>query len=186
MNFDDLDDTYHIEKFKKKTKKVDGGRKGKRVEREIVGILNQRFSHLKNKSFSRSVGSGNRWSQVKNMPTHAKETLTGDICCPEGFKFVIESKGGYNKIDLNSIFESGNTELDDFLQQVTDDSKRCNKMPLLIWKRDRRPWLAFLRKTDIHGSYEYSISYREWICVPVKELLKLEDNFFFSIQSPQD
>jgi len=179
MNFDDLDDTYHIEKFSNKKKKVDGGRKGKRVERELVGILNERFAHL-NKTFSRSVGSGNRWGQVKNMPKHAKETLTGDICCPEGFRFVLESKGGYNKIDLNNIFESGNTELDSFLQQVTDDSKRCGKIPVLIWKRDRKPWLAFLRNTDIQGSYMYSINYREWICVPVKELLKLDDEFFFT------
>ena len=45
------------------------------------------------------------------MPAHAKETLTGDICCPKGFRFVIESKGGYNKIDLNSMFESGNLDM---------------------------------------------------------------------------
>lgn len=180
MNFDDLEETYHIEKFKNKKKKVDGGKKGKRVEREIVAILNERFSHMKEKTFSRSIGSGNRWGQVSNLPKHAKETLTGDICCPEGFKFVIESKGGYNKIDLNSIFEHGNSELDSFLKQVTDDSKRCNKTPLLIWKRDRKPWLAFLRTSDIYGEYEYSMQYREWTCVTVKDLLKLQDSFFFS------
>jgi hypothetical protein len=184
MNFDDLENTYHVEKLKNKTKKVDGGKKGKRVEREIVGILNNRFSHLKEKTFSRSVGSGNRWAQVKNLPKHAKDTLTGDICCPEGFNFVIESKGGYNKIDLNSIFESGNTELDNFLKQVSDDSKRCGKMPLLFWKKDRRPWIAFLRTQDIQGEYEYKINYREWTCVPVKELLKLSDSFFFT-HSPE-
>ena len=51
MNFDELDDSYHIEKFKKKTKKVNGNKKGKRVEREIVGILNDRFQYL-NETFS--------------------------------------------------------------------------------------------------------------------------------------
>ena len=183
MNFDDLDDAYHLEKFKNKTKKVDGGKKGKRVEREIVGVLNTRFSHMENKTFSRSVGSGNRWSQVKNLPKHAKDTLTGDICCPEGFRFVIESKGGYNKIDLNSIFENGNSELDNFLEQVIDDSKRCGKMPMLVWKRDRRPWLAFIRTCELIGDYQYSIKYREWTCVLVKDLLKLSDDYFF-IQSP--
>lgn len=180
MNFDDLDETYHIEKFKDKKKKIDGGKKGKRVEREIVGILNQRFSHLPDKTFSRSIGSGNRHGQVKNLPKHAKDTLTGDLCCPEGFRFVIESKGGYNKIDLNSVFESGNTELDNFLTQVTEDSKRCGKVPLLVWKRDRRPWLAFMRTSDLLGDYQYKIIYREWTCVPVKELLKLDDGFFFN------
>jgi len=178
MNFDELDDSYHIEKFKKKTKKVNGNKKGKRVEREIVGILNDRFQYL-NETFSRSVGSGNRWGQVKNMPAHAKETLTGDICCPKGFRFVIESKGGYNKIDLNSMFESGNTELDSFLQQAEDDSKRSGKLPMLVWKRDRRPWLAFVKSTDIQGTYDYKIIYREWTCVPVRELLKLPNEYFF-------
>lgn len=182
MNFDDLDETYHVEKFKNKSKKVNGNKKGKRVEREIVGMLNDRFSYLK-ETFSRSVGSGNRWGQVKNMPSHAKETLTGDICCPQGFRFVIESKGGYNKIDLNSMFESGNTELDGFLEQVSDDSKRSGKPPLLVWKRDRKPWLAFVKTTDLQGDYDYKIIYRDWTAITVKDFLKLPNEYFFPTQN---
>jgi hypothetical protein len=175
---EDWEEDFQIDdilKNKEKSKRVNGNKKGKRTERSLANLLNKRFKE----GFSRSLGSGNRWSQVSNLPKHAKETLTGDICCPEGFKFVIESKGGYSKIDLNNIFEKGNTELDDFIKQVSGDSKKCDKKPLLIWKKDRRPWLAFIRKEDLQGTYEYKIIYREWIVVPLKELLELPDSFFF-------
>jgi Holliday junction resolvase len=178
MNFDDLDDAYHVEKFKNKKKGVNGNRKGKRVERELVAVLNDRFKGY-TESFSRSVGSGNRWGQVKNLPTHAKETFSGDICCPKGFKFVLESKGGYNKIDLNSVFEDGISDLDSFLEQVQDESKRTGKMPMLLWKKDRKPWIAFVKTNNIQGEYNYKIIYREWTAIKLAELLKLEDNYFF-------
>jgi hypothetical protein len=178
MNFDDLENDYHVEKFKNKKKGVNGNRKGKRVERELVNVLNERFKGY-DESFSRSVGSGNRWGQVKNMPSHAKETFSGDICCPKGFKFVLESKGGYNKIDLNSVFEDGISDLDAFLEQVSDESKRTGKMPMLVWKRDRKPWIAFVRTNNIQGDYKYKIVYRDWTAVKFLELLKLEDKFFF-------
>lgn len=165
-----------ILKKEKKKKKTDGGKKGKRTERNLAHILSDRFK----KEFSRSLGSGNRWSQVKNLPSHAKETLTGDLCCPVGFKFVIESKGGYSKIDLNGVFENGNSELDSFMKQAQDDSERIGKMPLLIWKKDRKPWMAFVKTTDLKGDYDYKLTYKEWTAVPLLKLLDLDDTYFFN------
>lgn len=160
----------------KPKKKVNGGAKGKRVERYITKILTTRFG----KEFSRSVGSGNRWAQTKNMPKHALETFSGDICCPEGFLFTIESKGGYNKIDLNNIFESGNSELDKFLEQSDKEASHLKKKPLLLWKKDHKPWIAFVKQDHIQGEYDYLIKYREWNAVLFKKLLELPDNFFFA------
>ena len=113
------------------------------------------------------------------MPSHAKETLTGDLCCPEGFKFVIESKGGYSKIDLNGVFENGNSELDSFMKQAEDDAVRINKMPLLVWKKDRKPWMAFVKTNDIKGDYEFKLIYKKWTAVPLLKLLELNDDYFF-------
>lgn len=175
MNFDDLDDEYQIEKFKSRKKSVNGNRKGKRVERELVSFLNDRFGE----GFSRSVGSGNRWGQVKNMPKHAKDTLTGDLCCPENFRFVCESKGGYNKIELSSAIDGSIADLDEFLKQVEDDSKRCGRPPLLFWKRDRKPWLVFCKTEVLTGEYNYSLKYRDYTCIPLREFLKLPDDYFF-------
>lgn len=178
MNADDFDfeDCEVDDILKARRKKVDGGKKGKRVERELVKVLTERFGE----GFSRSVGSGNRWGQVRGLPKHAKDTLTGDLCCPKGFKWVLESKGGYNGIDLNSIFVRGNSELDGFLDQVTKDGKRCGRMPMLLWKKDRKPWLAFVHTKELTGrKFKYRLLYGKWSVVALDDLLKLEDGFFF-------
>lgn len=107
---------------------------------QLVKILNNRFGG----GFSRSVGSGNRWSQVTHLPKHAQEVFSGDLIVPQGFKWALESKGGYQNIDLNSVFVGGSRELDGFLDQVTKDAERCGRKPMLCWKRDRKPWLAFV------------------------------------------
>jgi hypothetical protein len=175
-------------KMDKKKKKINSGVKGKRKEREIVHLLNERFAsiliaHPTWGAFSRSVGSGNRWGQRISLSQHAKETYSGDITCPENFKFVLESKGGYNDVDLNSAFDGGHSQIDTFLKQVSDDSSRCNRKPMLIWKKDRRPRLAALRKEDleesIYRSWTYWMNYREWGIFLLDDVLKLEDKFFF-------
>lgn len=175
MNFDDYENEYQIEKFKSRKKGVNGNRKGKRVERELVAFLNERFGS----GFSRSVGSGNRWGQVKDMPKHATDALTGDLCCPENFRFVCESKGGYNKIELSSAIDGSITDLDNFLKQVEDDSKRCGRPPLLFWKRDRKPWLVFCKTDVLEGEYNYSLKYRDYTCIPLREFLKLPNDYFY-------
>lgn len=169
-----MEDFFIEDLFKVSKKKKDGGRKGKRVERTLSKIFTARFG----KDFSRSVGSGNRWGQVASMPTHAKETYSGDITCPEGFKWVLESKGGYEEIDLHSIFIKGNSKLNDFLKQVEDESERCNRKPMLLWKKDRKPWLAFVLSKDLVGEFAFKLNYKKWSAVALEELLKLDDNFF--------
>jgi hypothetical protein len=176
MNIDDFENDYHIEKFKNRKKGVNGNRKGKRVERELVAVLNQRFGS----GFSRSVGSGNRWGQVKGLPKHAIDSFTGDLVCPENFRFVCESKGGYNKIELSSAIDGAITDIDNFLEQVEDDSKRCNRPPLLFYKRDRKPWLVYCKTAVLEGEYIYSMKYRDYTCIPLREFLKLPDDYFFT------
>lgn len=157
-------------------KGVNSGRKGKRVERDLAKLLNARFGG----GFSRSIGSGNRWGQVSNLPEHAQQTFSGDLVCPPNFAFVLESKGGYDNIDLNSVFIGGNSELDSFLKQADDESKRTGRKPLLVWKKNRKPWLAFVKNTDLPSiEYSYRLYYREWAAIALEELLKMEDNYFY-------
>jgi Holliday junction resolvase len=163
-----------------KKKRLNSGRKGKRVERELVKVLNERFGG----GFSRSAGSGNRWGQVAHLPKHAQDTFSGDLVCPEDFAFIFESKGGYDDLDLNSIFDGGSALLDSFLKQATDESERTGRKPVLAWKKNRRPWLAFVRTTDLpHSNWQYRLIYREWSAVPLTELLQEDDSFFF-LESP--
>jgi hypothetical protein len=174
--------------FDKKPKKIKSGKKGKRVELEIVKSLNDRFSEMLNKNpqfgkFSRTVGSGNRWGQNVYLSQSAINNFSGDIVCPDNFRFVLESKGGYNDIDLCSAFDNGQAEIDSFIKQVVDDSERSGRKPLLFWKKDRKPRLAFIRSCDIpKKKYEnifYFMKYREWVVLNYNDLIKLEDNFFF-------
>jgi Holliday junction resolvase len=162
--------------LKERKKKVDGGRKGKRVERELVSEFTTRFGE----GFSRSLGSGNRWGQVKNLPKHAKDTLSGDICCPPGFKWVLESKGGYEGIDFWTIFQRGNSTIDEFLDQVSKDSTRTGRKPMLLYKRDRKPWIAFVPTKELEGrEFKYRLIYGKWSAVALKDLFELQDDFFF-------
>jgi Holliday junction resolvase len=166
-----------LELKSKKKKKVDGGKKGKRAERDLVKLFTTRFGD----GFSRSVGSGNRWGQVKNLPKHAKDTLTGDLCCPKGFKWVLESKNGYDDIDLNLVLLKESGTLNAFLKQVTDDVARAERKPMLLWKKTRRPWLAFVHSDELEGRhFKFKFIYGKWTAVALEHLLELEDGFFFT------
>lgn len=160
----------------KKTKKLNSGRKGRRVELELAKLLNNRFG----KGFSRSVGSGNRWSQTSYLPKHAQEVFSGDLVCPENFKFVLESKGGYDDIDFNNFLAKGLKDLDSFLKQVSSEAERCGRKPLLLWKKTRRSWVAFLKAEDLPITLKYGIIYKDWLGMDLKLLLGLSDDFFFA------
>jgi hypothetical protein len=169
-----------------KPKKIKSGQKGKRTERELVHILNERFKDILSKNptwggFSRSIGSGNRWGQQVNLPKHAEDTFSGDLTCPEHFLFIFESKGGYNDVDLNAAFDGGHKQIDDFLKQVSDDANRTGRKPLLVWKKDRKPRLCFIRLTDVVDEkvFTYRMHYREWLAVNFDEVLKFPDDYFF-------
>lgn len=173
--FENLEDFVTDESlFNKSKKRINGKRKGNRIELELSKILNKRFGT----GFSRSVGSGNRWSQVNNLPKHAKEVFSGDLVVPNGFKFVLESKGGYEGIDLNSVLTKGSSELDGFLTQVSKDAKRCGRKPMLCWKKKRKPWFCVVLTKDLPQEFKYRLIYGKWSIVALEEMLKLEDSFF--------
>ena len=177
-----------------KKKKINSGRKGKTSERDIVHLLNNRFVHLFAANpgwgqFSRSVGSGNRWGQGVCLPQHAKDTYTGDITTPSNFKFILESKAGYNDVDLFSCWTGKCRELDAFLTQVSDDVTRSNKtatikkMPMLLWKKDRKCRLAFMKTEDLLEIQlpAVNLTYNDWVGVNFDWILTLEDSFFFKL-----
>jgi hypothetical protein len=164
----------------KKKKKVNGKKKGSRVERELTKILNTRFNC---EDFSRSVGSGNRWGQVNHLPKHARIVFSGDLIVPANFKFCIESKGGYDGIDLNAVFDHGSTELDHFLEQAVADSIRCDRKPMLCWKKTRKNWMAFVKKEELKEiDFKYMLKYGEWVAVALDKLLEMPDEFFLNLE----
>lgn len=175
MSINEFEDLILDDLSVEKKKKVNGKKKGNRVELQLAKLLSKRFG----KPFSRSVGSGNRWSQVSNMPDHAKETLIGDLCCFSGFKYVVECKAGYgDAIDLNSIHD-GISQIDKFIKQSEHDAELSGKLPIIIWKRNNKPWLAMIKKENAVGVFlDIFIMYNNWIIVSLNELLKQPDEFW--------
>ncbi len=160
MEIDDI-----LENVSKRKKSVNSGSKGKRGERQLCKKLNTHFAHIFAKhpnwgEFSRSIGSGNRWGQQVKLPQYAKDTYTSDIVVPENFMWCIESKKGYNDIDIISLFNNKCKGLTEMLKQTEEDGKRCGRKPLLIWAKDRKPALAFIRNKDVQVNY---ISKKTWI-----------------------
>ena len=179
MNDEDLRDIDNIlDNNVKKKKKVDGKAKGGRTELILCKKLTKHFEV----EFSKALGSGARWSQVGHLPEHAKKTLTGDVCVPENFMWVVESKGGYeDKLDLNNVCDGkGIAILDDFIEQVSRDAEYCGRKPIICWKRNRKPWLAFVREDDLlFARFEYKVHYREWVMVNLDDLLNGPRSYWF-------
>ena len=174
INFDDYlyDDIVqnHQEKKKKKRAKP----KGNRGELELSKILNNKFN---SNEFSRSLGSGNRWSQVDSV----KADYIGDLVVPTGFRFTIECKTGYSEIDLGTMLSKGNPMFDTFLKQATDDAKKAKKQPLLAWRRDRKKWLFAINEKEIEEySFQYLMKYRNWSIIHIDQFLSIPNNFFLN------
>jgi hypothetical protein len=185
--FEDECDAYNhqeveniLEVREKRKKKVNSGNKGDRTERNLCKLLIARFG----RPFERVVGSGNRWGQVKEMTQAMKDVLVGDIATPEGFLWTLECKGGYEReIDFHSLFLKGNRKLDEFLVQVSNDAdKRSKKKPMLLYKRNLRQWLAFVRTKDLpkKPKFTYKMVYGDWTCVAFETLLEAPDTYFFT------
>lgn len=162
-------------------KKVDGKSKGDRTELHLAKLLSEHFGV----DFSRALGSGSRTKQVK-LSKNATDALGGDICVPDGFRWVIECKGGYEKeMDGWSTVDGKLTQLDAFIEQVSEDARICKRKPLLLWKRNRKPWLAFIQKFELHelcleNVFLCKIQYNGWLCIPFELLLeKTNKDFWF-------
>ena len=169
-------------------KRVNGKNKGNRTELNLCKLLTKQFGD----EFSKAPGSGARTSQVAYLPEHAKKTLTGDICVPEGFRWVIECKGGYeDDVNFTNVLdkEAGIPRVNEWIEQTLKDSGYCGRLPIIFWKRNRKPWLSMLRTKDLEykstpsqciSRFEYRIRYRDWSWVNLDDLFeKTERSFWY-------
>lgn len=146
---------------------MDSKGKGNRVERSLCKMFSDRFG----REFTRSVGSGNRWGQVGSMCQSARHVFSGDICVPDGFLWTLECKGGYDS-GMDPLPCSTGAVIDGFIEQASADATRSGRRPMVVWKRNRRPWVAILRWRDLPASRpEVMCIYGEWAIVPLEWLL---------------
>jgi hypothetical protein len=177
----DMEEVEEILKPKRK-KSVNCKHKGNRYENKLRDVLRLRFG---TDYFSRSVGSGNRHGQVAALPQHAKDTYTGDLVCPENFKFAIEVKGGYDDVDLWTAVTNGHAQIDKFIAQAAEESKESHRKPIIFWQKSRKAWLAIIRTVDLpHLDWTSRLIYGEWSMLAADKLLELPDEFFMEKHVP--
>lgn len=177
------DDDYDIEPIWDRDpdkKRKNSGRKGKRGESNLCKLLTERFG----KPFARVPQSG-AIGTTREMSEHVREAYVGDIVTPQHFRFCIEVKHGYAEIDLSHVIgHGGNKQLDSFLEQASRDAVKIGREPLLCWKKDRLPWLAFMKPGDFwHDALceasPIGLRYRAWDAFDLKSVLALDDGFWF-------
>jgi len=170
-----MKDDYDLSQLRTKGKRKNSRTKGNTFERQIAKLLNDRFQTTE---FSRSPGSG-AFATTHNLPDHLK--IYGDLITPQKFKYCIECKKGYNNLNLYSLYNY-RSEFWKFIEQCEKDSKKCNKIPMVIFKQDRQPTLAIIpqevtvtesiKYIDIHKNKTYRVYLFE-------ELIKCWDSMWF-------
>jgi Holliday junction resolvase len=131
-------DIVDIKKLKKK-KRVNSKAKGGAFERKIATMLNEQFD---TKEFSRTPGSG-AFATTHVLPEHI--TVAGDLITPLNFKFCIECKKGYNDQTIYSLLDY-NSKIWQFVEQCEKDAKKMKKVPMIIYKQDRKDTLVITYK----------------------------------------
>ncbi len=170
-----MEDNYNLENLKTK-KRINGKRKGNKFENDLAKILNKRFDV---KEFSRTPGSG-AYATTHNLPDYL--TIYGDLITPQYFKFVIESKRGYNSFNLYDLYDDTSI-IFNFLGQCEKDSEKAKKESLVILKQDRKKILAALKTDLLEGQLTNIITFGEcgeYCLVLLDDLLGLPNTFFFN------
>ena len=155
---------------------VNSKSKGKRGEREAAKLLEAWWGG----HFCKTPDSG------AFMTVHTKEMInsgndvSGDLICPSDFPFCVEVKRRKD-IDLfkciRSYDETDGDHLASWWQQCKRDSAHSNKIPLLMFKADRKRWYcgipedfhrAFIRKDE-----KNYLIYNEISIIMLDDLTKL-------------
>lgn len=153
----------------KKKKRINSKKKGGNAELEIVHILRD---HFNNQDFARvGVSSGARTKNSK-LPVESLEFYSGDIITPSKFLYSVEVKCGYSDVSITTI----NKTIDSFIEQVEQDARISNKLPLILFKQNRKPWLAMI-KEEYKRCQSY-VKYKDYYIYDLKELFEKKENWF--------
>ena len=165
-----MKDIVDLKKLKKK-KRVNSKTKGGAFERKIANLLNEQFE---TKEFNRTPGSG-AFATTHLLPEHI--TVAGDLITPKNFKFCIECKKGYNDQTIYSLLDY-NSKIWDFIKQCEKDAKKMKKVPMIIYKQDRRDILVITYKdmfTTLIPSLTIFKDNKETLQIDIYSIYKLKD-----------
>lgn len=169
---DSYDSKLLKEKLSKK-KRVNSRSKGNTFERKICALLNNRFNTTE---FCRSPGSG-AFATTHSLPDYLK--VYGDLITPKNFKHIIECKKGYNKININSIFNNS-SEFWEFIKQSERDSQVSGKTSVIVYQQDRQPALIISR-IGLFSRFSDTITFDQYEINLLDKILTLSDDYFFTL-----
>lgn len=169
---DSYDSKLLKEKLSKK-KRVNSRSKGNTFERKICALLNDRFNTTE---FCRSPGSG-AFATTHSLPDYLK--VYGDLITPKNFKHIIECKKGYNKVNINSIFNNS-SELWEFIKQSERDSQVSGKTSVIVYQQDRQPALIISR-IGLFSRFSDTITFDQYEINLLEKILSLSDDYFFTL-----
>lgn len=164
-------DKCDISKIKSRGKRVNSRTKGNSFERKICTILNKRFN---TDYFNRSPGSG-AYATTKVLPKEYQ--IHGDLITPVNFRFSVECKKGYKNINIDSLLNK-KSELWKFIDQAINDSKKSNKLPLIVYQQDRRD-ILILAQEGVFVKTKKRISFLGWEIHTLTDALSFEDSQWF-------
>lgn len=109
---------------------INGKKKGNKGERMAVAF----FKEYTGLDFARTPQSGGlRWGKSEN--------IAGDIVCVEKnyiFPFGVEVKS-YNDLKFNHLLYLDKSRIQEFWEQAKADSKRAEKLPMLLMRYNGLP-----------------------------------------------
>jgi len=114
---------------------VNGNKKGKCWERELCKKLEELFPTNKFQRVPQSgafFGGKNRY-RAEGAREDAKEILSGDIICPQGFPFSVECKS-YKDFPFHKILKGECKELDEWIKQAESDAEVSRKNMIIFMK----------------------------------------------------
>jgi len=117
-------------------------RNGKNFEYEIRDMLREATGI---ESFERTpqsgawIGQSNRY-KTKTARADMVDIMSGDIVTPDGWRWICECKNHENVTVHQLYFGKECKQVDEFLDQVCDDSETTGKEPLLIFKVKKKPY----------------------------------------------
>lgn len=177
----------NLEKKELSKKRKNSSKKGKRAENNLCHIFEKKFEMI----FSRVPESGAMATRGR-VKKSVESEVCGDIITPDNFKFVIESKKGYDLDIINffyneKMFSGKKTDkktFESFLKQVEDDSKRANKEPMLIYYKDYRPPIiatTYEKIIDKDKNYMvYFYNSKSWFITSLYNILNVKNEKFFN------
>jgi len=168
-----MKDNYDLSALKKK-KKLNSHKKGGNFVLKMSKVLNERFN---TKEFCKTPTSG-AYATTHQLPEYLK--IYGDMITPQGFRFCLECKKGYNKESLHSLLDPKSIVWE-WIEQNERDAEKAGRDSLIIVQQDRQPIIVILDRDLMENPEEIDgkIFFGKYVIFKLDELLSYRDDYFF-------